>query len=97
MSEAFPFVGASDATIQAATANQDLPLFKEFAWDFDNDCFLYDKSGKHILLEGTEAIKVWVYKALATERYTYLAYSWQYGIEIKPFIGMVMGLRNASW
>lgn len=70
MSEAFPFVGASDALIQASSDTQDLQLFKEFAWDFEKNCFLYDKSGKHILLEGTEAIKIWVYKALATERYT---------------------------
>lgn len=94
MSEAFPFVGASEALIQASSDTQDLPSFKEFAWDFEKNCFLYDKSGKHILLEGTEAIKIWVYKALATERYTYLAYSWQYGIEIKPFIGLVMGVQE---
>ena len=52
MSEAFPFVGASEALIQASSDTQDLPLFKEFAWDFEKNCFLYDKSGKHILLEG---------------------------------------------
>lgn len=94
MSEEFPFVGASDAVIQAATETEELPMFKEFAWDFDEDTFLYDKSGNHILLEGAEAIKTWVYKALSTEQYTYLAYSWQYGIEIKPFIGLVMGVEE---
>lgn len=39
-------------------------------------------------------MKVWIYKALATERYQYLVYSWQYGIEIKPFIGLVMGVQE---
>ena len=94
MSDAYPFVGASDATIQAMQATQELPTFKEFDWDFENNCFKYDKSGHHILLEGAEAIKVWIYKALATERYRYEAYSWQYGIELKPFIGMVMGVEE---
>ena len=33
-------------------------------------------------------------KALQTERYQYLAYSWQYGIEVKPFIGKVMQVKE---
>ena len=45
-------------------------------------------------MEEKEAIKVWVYKALATERYRYEAYSWQYGIEVKPFIGLVMSVEE---
>lgn len=94
MSDAFPFVGASDAVIQAVQESQELPTFKEYAWDFDNNCFLYDAGGHHIIVEEKEAIKVWVYKALATERYRYEAYSWQYGIEVKPFIGLVMGVEE---
>ena len=27
-----------------------------------------------------------------TERFSYLVYSWQYGIELKPFVGKVMGV-----
>ena len=94
MSEAYPFVGASNAQIQAVEEERELPTFKEYAWDFDSNTFLYDKSGHHILLEGNEAMKVWIYKALATERYQYLVYSWQYGIEIKPFIGLVMVVQE---
>ena len=57
MSDAYPFVGASDATIQAMQATQELPTFKEFDWDFENNCFKYDKSGHHVLLEGADALK----------------------------------------
>ena len=39
-----------------------------------------------------DALKVWVYKALMTERNQYLAYSRRYGIELKPFIGDVMSV-----
>lgn len=94
MSDAFPFVGASDALIQAVQEEEELPLFKEYAWDFKENRFRYDRNGRRIVVEGAEAIEVWVYKALATERYQYEAYSWQYGIELKPFIGLVMGVEE---
>lgn len=87
MSVEFPFTGGV-----SVLAEQELPPFREYAWDFENDCFIYDDAGKRIIVEGDEALKIWVYKALKTERYEYLAYSWQYGIELKPFIGKVMGV-----
>ena len=89
MSREFPFIG----TVHDIVAG-DLPLFQEYAWDFERDCFLYDVNGRHILLTGNPALEVWIYKALKTERFEYLAYSWQYGIELKPFIGKVMGVQE---
>lgn len=89
MSVEYPFTG----TVTANTYTSDLPTPKEYAWDFENNCFLYDADGKHRIVEGDEAIKIWVYKALNTERFRYLAYSWQYGIELRPFIGKVMGVQ----
>jgi len=86
----YPFTG----TVTANTYTSDLPTPKEYAWDFENNCFLYDADGKHRIVEGDEAIKIWVYKALNTERFRYLAYSWQYGIELRPFIGKVMGVQQ---
>lgn len=85
MSEEFPFTGTNTVATE-----EDLPLYKEYAWDFDTDKFIYDNAGNHVLVEGNEAIKVWIYKALKTERFRYTAYSWQYGIELKKFIGKVM-------
>lgn len=90
MSVEFPFSGATDEMIAQTSTDDSLPLFVEYAWDFDNDHFIYDGNGKHVLVTGKEAVKVWVYKALKTERYEHLAYSWQYGIEVKQFIGLVM-------
>ena len=90
MSVEYPFTG----TVTANTYTSDLPTPKEYAWDFENNCFLYDTDGKHRIVEGDEAIKIWVYKALNTERFRYLAYSWQYGIELRPFIGKVMGVQQ---
>lgn len=89
MSSEFPFIGA-----MRDVATDDMPIFQEYAWDFERDCFLYDVNGRHILLSGNPALEVWIYKALKTERFEYLAYSWQYGIELKPFIGKVMGVQE---
>ena len=85
----YPF--ASVATTPTET---DLPLFKEYAWDFDTDNFIYDGNGKHILLEANEAIKVWCYKALKTERFMYLAYTQGFGIELYPFMAKVMSVQQ---
>ena len=85
------YLFASAATTSTAS---ELPLFKEYAWDFEKDCFIYDKDGNHILLEGNEAIKVWCYKALKTERFMYLAYTHGFGIELYPFMAKVMGIMQ---
>ena len=82
------------ATIQNTATEKELPMFKEYAWDFDKDCFIYDSDGKHILLEGNEAVKIWCYKALKTERFMYLAYTHGFGIELYPFMTKVMGIKQ---
>ena len=87
MSDEFPFTGSNKPIEE-----KDLPLYKEYAWNFEMDKFIYDNTGNHVLVEGNEAIKVWIYKALKTERFRYTAYSWQYGIELKKFIGKVMSV-----
>lgn len=63
-----------------------LPLIKEYAWDFDKNEFIL-QDGKFVIVTGNEAIKVWAWKALHTERYHYLAYSWDFGQELESLIG----------
>lgn len=63
-----------------------LTLLKEYAWDFDKKDFLL-KDGKFQIVSGTEALKIWIWKALKTERYRYLAYSFDYGSEIDTLTG----------
>lgn len=38
-------------------------------------------------IDGIEAVKQAVYKILNTERFDYIIYSWNYGVEIKNLIG----------
>lgn len=90
MSDEFPFVTIS-STVDDST--QALPLFREYDWDFDSDTFVFH-NGQRTELIGDEALKVWIYKALKTERNQFLAYSSRYGIELKPFIGKVMGINE---
>lgn len=79
-----PFVTGPTAT---DTTSSDLPIFKEYAWDYEKDKFLFNADGSHKVVEKNEAIKVWVLHALRCERYRYLAYFDDYGIELEPFVG----------
>lgn len=79
-----PFVTGPTA---AETTASDLPVFKEYAWDYERDRFIYNADGTHKIVEKNEAIKVWVLHTLRVERYRYLAYFDDYGIELEKFIG----------
>ena len=54
----------------------------------NNPLPLYKEVGKGLkIVEGNEAIKIWIYKALQTPRYQYEIYSWDYGSELMDLIG----------
>lgn len=59
----------------------------EYGYDFEKHRFRYDENGNNITVTEDEALKVWIYKALMTERYRYLAYHDEYGITIEPYQG----------
>lgn len=42
-------------------------------------------------LDGMEAIKQAVYKTLQTERYKYVIYDWNYGVELEDLFGKSVG------
>ncbi|MCR8645590.1 DUF2634 domain-containing protein [Paenibacillus sp. N1-5-1-14] len=84
MSGIFPFIDQSVETVEAA--EQNLVMFKEYAWDFEKNDFVMH-NGRPVVLEGNDALMVWAYKALKTERYRYLAYSWNFGVEFDRLMG----------
>lgn len=55
MSEEYPFAGLT-RTVESSQG--DLPLFREYDWNFESDTFRYNASGKRIALEGDEALKI---------------------------------------
>ncbi|ASS64683.1 DUF2634 domain-containing protein [Paenibacillus sp. RUD330] len=86
----FPFIdGISEEATGTAidqTAQADLPIWREYAWDFStNDFVLVD--GNPVRLEGLPALEIWMYKTMRTERFRYLAYSWEYGHELDSLLG----------
>lgn len=80
----FPFLNNNIATLNQSQQKQKIP--KEWAWDFEKNEFKL-KDGKPYIVEGIEALKIWIYKVLNTQRYRYLAYTWDYGVEIEDLIG----------
>lgn len=77
-----------ELTVAKILDEKRLPMYREWAFDFDKKEFKV-KHGKYYLVEGNEAIKVWIYKALKTERYIFVAYTKNYGNEISTLIGTV--------
>ena len=78
----FPFV----SNIDELKVDNSFPLYREVAWDFKKDIPIIE-NGDFKIVEGNEAIKVWVYKALLVPRYNYSIYSWNYGSELMDLIG----------
>ena len=78
----FPFVTYKEDMVK----NNSFPLYREIAWDFKRDVPIIE-NGDFKIVEGNEAIKVWVYKALLVPRYNYSIYSWNYGSELMDLIG----------
>ncbi|MBQ8981625.1 MAG: DUF2634 domain-containing protein [Eubacterium sp.] len=88
----FPFIPDTLTVDTAENLEQmksavELPLFKEYAIDWDNNTLLL-KDGRPYLITGNEALKIWIYKALhpQTQIFKYNAYSNNYGNEFMNLI-----------
>jgi len=79
----FPFFGD---IIEEEQQNDTMPLYKEVAWDFTENIPILE-NGDYKIVSGKEAVKTWAYKALKTERFRYLIYSFDYGTDLQNLIG----------
>lgn len=86
MTANFAFIPTTLTDTTELQTTVDLPVFKELAFDFETGQ-LKTVGGKYYYVEKNEALKIWIWKALFTSRYTYLAYSTDYGNEIYTLIG----------
>jgi hypothetical protein len=68
------------------TEETELPMAKEWDWDFEKLDFKL-KDGKMYLVEGKEAIKIWLWKLFMTTRYREVIFDWDYGSELEDLIG----------
>lgn len=69
---------------EATTPGKVLPTPREYGVDFETGTL----TGK--VVEGIEAIKVWIWNCLHTERYRHAIYSWLYGVEYERYIGQAL-------
>ena len=79
----FPFISNN---VDEIKVDNSFPMYKEIAWNFKRNAPII-QNGDFKIVEGNEAIKVWIYKALLTPRYSYSIYSWDYGSELLDLIG----------
>lgn len=61
-------------------------LYKEVKWDFDNNVPVF-KNGAPVIVTGKDAVFVWAWKALNTQRFRHEIYTWDYGNEAESLIG----------
>ena len=72
------------------TEVEEIPIFKEYAIDFKTGEYLKDENNDIKVLEKNEALKVWIFKALKTERFRYAdVHSDNYGSELETNIGTI--------
>ena len=86
MSSNYPFIPTTLTDIEEVKTHIELPVFKELAFYFQTNQ-LKTQGGQYYYVEKNEAIKIWIYFALLIPRFTYVAYSTDYGQEIYTLIG----------
>ena len=75
---------------KAETEVEEMPVFKEYAIDFKTGEYIKDENNDVKVLEKNEALKVWIFKALRTERFRYTdVHSNNYGSELETNIGTI--------
>lgn len=81
MSLFFPAYIEDDGDIEET--GEETATLKEYGVDFETGQLTGD------IVEGLEAIKVWIWFALQTSRYRYYIYTWDYGSEFEELKGQL--------
>lgn len=74
----FPF-DIEDEDVEVEEKEEE--VYKEYEIDWETG----QLTGR--IVEGLEAVKVWIYLALQTERYVFEQFTWDYGNELSTLIG----------
>lgn len=73
-------------TVSTGGGAEPLPMAKEVAWDYERDVPIF-RHGEPVIVEGLDAVMVWAWGALKTERFRYRHHSRGYGNEMERLIG----------
>ena len=68
--------------IREVDTSTTINTYYEYEYDFEQNKL----TGK--VLKDKEALKMWIYKALRTPRYTHPIYSWDYGQDLDELVGL---------
>lgn len=71
---------------QTSETTTELKLYQEVKWDFENNIPVF-VNGAPVVISGKDAVLVWAWKAIHTQRYRYEIYTWDYGCEVDSLIG----------
>lgn len=80
----FPEINIPKAATEAAKT---VTYGRELDFDFEKGEFVIE-DGAPKVLEGVEALRVWIEKAIRTARYRFPVYSFSYGCELEDIIGL---------
>lgn len=75
-----------DIKIPEETATQPISYGRELDYNFTTGQFVMEDGAPRVL-EGPDALRIWITKTLLTARYRFLIYSFAYGCEMEDFIG----------
>lgn len=89
MDSIFPFPDPQAAEPSATAA---LPVAREVKWNFEEDRPV-TRGGEPVFVERAEAVAVWAWNALHTERWRWALYTGVYGNEIDSLIGQPYTLQ----
>lgn len=66
---------------------EELPVFREYKINFSSGQLITNDHGENIIVEKDEALKIWIWKVLQTNKYRYKIYSYNYGNELETLVG----------
>ena len=73
-----------------ASAGSALPLYREVAWDFVQDQPIW-RSGRPVYMTGADAVLVWAWNCIHTERFAHDVFTSDYGQDLSGLIGQPYG------
>ena len=83
---AFEFIDRNVAGEYEATQEQYKGIPMEWNFNVDTKEFVINNQGHIDVVEGQDAIKIWVYKCLMTARGKYMAYDFSFGNDIEYLV-----------
>lgn len=74
------------SAVSVKSAAESLPLCREVAWDFERGVPIF-KGGNPVIVEGADAVAVWIWHALRTVRGRHRIYTMDYGSDVETLVG----------